>query len=397
MAKSNSPSSPRTGPIRILQVLEATIGGTKRHLLDLCALLDPEQFHITVACPTIRSEPHGDTSFVSDLLEAGISVEPVPLVRRIHPIEDARSLWKLIRIVRRGRYDIIHAHSSKAGFIGRQAALFDSRARVVYSPHGFYFLNFENRFKLTVFKFIERLAGLSTDMLIALSRGEREAALREKIVAPKRLQLIENGIAQVANVPRNEARSLLGVAQDIPVVGTISRFTPQKAPMDIIEAVASLIQGRSNLQFLWFGDGELRQEVEAEIARRGLGANIRLLGYRSDARSLLPALDVFILASRWEGLPYTIMETMDAGVPVVATDVIGTQDFIDSGRNGVLIPPGYPGRLASAVNDLLTRPEYAVMIANNAASDVGSRFNRAEMVRRTAAAYMGLAGHLIRG
>ena len=121
------------------------------------------------------------------------------------------------------------------------------------------------------------------------------------------------------------------------------------------------------------------------------------MGYRSDARSLLPALDVFILASRWEGLPYTIMETMDAGVPVVATDVIGTQDFIDSGRNGVLIPPGYPGRLASAVNDLLTRPEYAVMIANNAASDVGSRFNRAEMVRRTAAAYMGLAGHLIRG
>jgi len=384
-------------PIRVLQVLEATIGGTKRHLLDLCTLLDPERFHITVACPPVRSEPHGDTSFVSDLREAGIAVEFVPLVRRIHPFEDARSLWKMIRVVRRGRYDIIHAHSSKAGFIGRQAALLDRRARVVYSPHGFYFLNFENRLKLATFRWIERLAGRSTDVLVALSRGEQAAALRERVIRPRRVRLVENGITHLDGFPRDEARARLDVPLDIPVVGTVSRFTPQKAPFDIIEAVDDLVRCRPTLQFLWFGDGELRLPVEEEIRRRGLTNSIRVLGYRADARSLLPALDVFMLASRWEGLPYTIMETMDAGVPVVGTDVVGTQDFIDPGRNGLLVPSGMPGRLAAAVDDLLTRPDYAAMIAQAAAHDVGSRFNRAEMVRKTAAIYTELAGDSVRG
>lgn len=384
-------------PIRVLQVLEATIGGTKRHLLDLCTLLDPERFQVTVACPPVRSEPHGDTSFVPDLREAGIAVEFVPLVRRIHPLEDVRSLWEMIRVVRRGRYDIIHAHSSKAGFIARQAALFDRHAKVVYSPHGFYFLNFENRLKLATFRWIERLVGRSTDVLITLSRGEQATALRENILPSRRVRLVENGIAHLDGLPRDEARARLDVPLDIPVVGTVSRFTAQKAPFDIIEAVADLVSRRPTLQFLWFGDGELRSPVEAEIRRRGLSKCIRVLGYRPDARALLPAMDVFILASRWEGLPYTIMETMDAGVPVVGTDVVGTQDFIDPGCNGLLVSPGRPGRLAAAVDDLLTRPDYAAIIAQAAAHDVGSRFNRAEMVRKTAAIYTELAGESVSG
>lgn len=384
-------------PIRVLQILEATIGGTKRHLLDLCPLLDPARFQITVACPEVRSEPHGDTSFVSDLRAAGIAVEFVPMVRHISPLDDARALWKMIRVMRRGRYDIVHAHSSKAGFIGRQAALFDPRARVVYSPHGFYFLNFENAFKVAAFKWVERLTGRSTDILIALSKGEHAAALREKVISPDRLRLVENGIAHLDCLSRDEARARLGIPLDIPVVGTISRFTPQKAPFDIVEAVARLVSARPNLRFLWFGDGELRASVEHEIGRRGLAASFDILGYRDDARSLLPAMDVFVLASRWEGLPYTIMETMDAGVPVVGTDVVGTQDFITTGRNGVLVPVGNPSRLAGAVQDLLTRPDHAAIIAKTAADDLGGRFSRAEMVEKTAAIYTELAGESVRG
>ena len=88
---------------------------------------------------------------------------------------------------------------------------------------------------------------------------------------------------------------------------------------------------------------------------------------------------------------------MDAGVPVVGTDVVGTQDFIDPGRNGLLVPSGKPARLAAAVDDLLTRPDYAAIIAEAAAQDVGSRFDRAEMVRKIAAIYTDLAGDSPRG
>ena len=373
--------------IRVLQILEATIGGTKRHLLDLCSGLDPADFDVQVACPPVRSEARGDTSFVADMERAGIPVHLVRMVRKIDPMRDARALASLVGLVRRNRFDIIHSHSSKAGFLGRIAALADRNARVVYSPHGFYYLNFEDPVRLNVFKYSERIHRARTDRMITLSTGEYQKAVDDRIVERGRAALVENGIDHVECLSRDDARTRLDIAPDAVVVGTISRFTPQKAPLDLVAVARELVAADPRVVFVWISDGEMRSQVEAAIARYGLRNKVVLPGYVDEARRLIPAFDVFVLASRWEGLPYTIMEAMDAGVPIVATDAVGTHDVIDHGRTGLLVPPGRPHEIAKLARRLLTHPDEAAKIAKAARAEVSTRFSRAEMVSRIATLY----------
>ena len=375
----------------MLQILEATIGGTKRHLLDLCTGLDPAQFDVLVACPRVRSEARGDVSFVDDLTRAGIAVRIVPMVRAISPARDVAAAVRLAALVARGGFDVIHAHSSKAGFLGRQAALLSPRSKVVYSPHGFYFQNFSSPLRRGLFKALEKAAAFRTDALIALSRGEYDAAVKGGLVPRGRAKLVRNGIEHAECLPRAEARRRLGIDPTAVVVGTISRFTPQKAPLDLVDAVEELARERPDLVFAWFGDGELRARVEARIQSRGLAASFRIFGYRPDARELLPALDLFVLASRWEGLPYTILEAMDAGVPAIATDVVGSQDVIEDGRNGRLVPFGRPDLLARAAGDLLKNPIRLAELSLIAREDVLRRYSRASMVKEIASLYVDLA------
>ncbi|MCL4370897.1 MAG: glycosyltransferase, partial [Chloroflexi bacterium] len=127
--------------IRVLEVMEATIGGTKRHLLALLRGLDRTLFDVEVAAPRLRSEAFDDVSFTREVQEAGIRQHFVPMRRAISPAADARCLLQLVLLMRRGRYDLVHAHSSKAGILARLAARIAGVRSVVYTPHGFYFLN----------------------------------------------------------------------------------------------------------------------------------------------------------------------------------------------------------------------------------------------------------------
>ncbi len=373
--------------IRVLQILEATIGGTKRHLLDLCSGLDPAEFDVHVACPPVRSEARGDTSFVADMERARVQVHLIPMVRRIDPLRDARALASLAALIRGNRFDVLHAHSSKAGFLGRFAALADPNARVIYSPHGFYYLNFDDPIRFNLFKLTERIQRARTDRMITLSTGEYRKAIEDRLIDPDRAALVENGIDHVECLSRAEARSRLDIAPDAVVVGTISRFTPQKAPLDLVAVARELVAAHPDLVFAWLSDGEMRPRVEDAIERCGLQDNVMLTGHVEGARRLIPAFDVFVLASMWEGLPYTIMEAMDAGVPIVATDVVGTQDVIDDGRTGFLTPPGRPREIAAVVRHLLTHKKEAAKIARAARADVSTRFSRVEMVRRISTLY----------
>ena len=378
--------------IRVLQILEATIGGTKRHLLDLCSSLDQAEFDVHIACPQVRSEARGDTSFVADMKRVGVPVHVVPMVRRIDPLRDARGLASLANLIRGGRFDIVHAHSSKAGFLGRFAALADPKVRVIYSPHGLYYLNFDDPIRFHLFKLTERIQRVRTDKMITLSTGEHRKAVDDGLIDPARAALVENGIDHVKCLSRAEARSRLDIPPDAIVVGTISRFTPQKAPLDLVTVARELVATHPDLVFAWLSDGEMRSQVEAAIKRYRLQNNVILTGHVEGARELIPAFDVFVLASIWEGLPYTIMEAMDAGVPIVATDVVGTQDVIDDGRTGFLVPPGRPREIAMRIRHLLTHKAEAAKIAEAARADVSTRFSLSEMVRRVSTLYREVAG-----
>lgn len=364
--------------------MEATIGGTKRHLFDLATSFDPASVEVEVACPPVRSEAHGDTSFADDLREAGVTVRQIPMVRAIRPWADATTIVRLARLVRRGGYDIVHTHSTKAGITGRLAARWDG-VRTVHTPHGFYYLNFTGGTGRAMARSLEKVMGSMTDRVIALSDGEqREAA---KLLGSSRVRLVPNGFEPFEPQSKREARQRLGLSPDVPVVGTTSRFTAQKAPMDIVEAFRVIHAARPETRLLWINGGELQTVVEQRLADLGLLHATLRPGFVPDARTLLPAMDVYLHLARWEGVPYAVMEAMWAGVPVVGAEAIGTSDLIAHGDTGLLVGAGDGAAAGGAALRVLTEPALARTIAQAAACGMRRRQDRHGMARATEAVY----------
>ncbi|MDE2767545.1 MAG: glycosyltransferase [Chloroflexota bacterium] len=372
-------------PIRVLQVMEATIGGTKRHLLDLAAASDRSSFHFEVACPRVRSEPRGDTSFFDDMSALDVQLHVVPMTRAIRPIDDWRATWALVRLIHRGRYDIVHTHSTKAGVVGRVAAMLAPGARIVHTPHGFYFLNFASPIARAPLRWLEAMLGRATSALIALSEGERQVA--GEIVQPRKVRKVPLTFAPFEPLPRAEARRRLGLPADAPIVGTTARFTEQKAPFDIAETFAAIYRRRPDARFLWTNDGELRTQVEDRLRELDVHKATSLPGFVTNARTLLTALDVYLHMARWEGVPYSIMEVMTAGVPIVAARAVGTTDLIEHERTGLLVKPGDIPAAAAATLRLLTHSDEARTLATEAHAAVAVYHDAEAMARATELVY----------
>lgn len=394
----SDPSEARLTSVRrrVLLVMEATIGGTKRHLLELAGGLRTAGWDVEVACPRVRGAAFGDESFWDDLLAAGIPVHEVPMVR--HPLSgaNARATRHLARLLRQGRYDIVHAHSSIAGGVVRPAALVARtggvRPRVVYTPHGFAFLAPEGRIRRWALLAVERALGRVTDRLIAVSPTEAAAAITYGVVSATKVVTIPNGVA-VADLPTTERRKQVrrreGWGDDL-VVGTVARMTPQKDPATWLETAARLARSCPTVRFVWVWGGELEEEIRRRLHRLGLSERLVFTGYRPDARELIGAFDVFLSTSRFEGLPYTVIEALASRTPVVATDVIGTRDVVRHGLTGLLAPAGDVTTLTGHVLQLLEHPALAQRLAQAGREDVVSRFSVANMVARTADVYSSL-------
>ncbi len=194
------------------------------------------------------------------------------------------------------------------------------------------------------------------DAFIAVSaEGRRRMIEIERIPADETV-LIENGIEGFPPGDGARVRAELGIAADAPVIGTVGHLRPEKAHVVLVEAAALLLPEHPDLVVLVAGEGYGRPEVEAVIERLGVGRSVRLLGAREDIPDFLAALDVAVCPSDFEGGPLSVMEYMEAGLPVVATDVGGLPELVTAGETGFLVPPRDPPALAAATADLLADP-----------------------------------------
>ena len=168
------------------------------------------------------------------------------------------------------------------------------------------------------------------------------------------------------------------------MVGTVGRLTYQKAPEDFLAALQAL--DRPGVTGVWVGDGELAGQIAAQA--RGIPSiRVLLAGHRANVPDLLPAFDVFVLCSRYEGLPTAVVEAMVCGVPVVATAVNSVGDVVVPGETGLLVPPGHPALMAEAVRFLLDSPEAAARMASAARAGLGQRFGEPALRLALTAAY----------
>jgi len=366
---------PRQAPdrqLRIAQVITKFTAGAGGITLRGALGLDPERYAITVLAAA-------GGSFASRAQEAGIEVVPLRhMSAELSPRSDARGVAELTAHLEGGSFDLVHTHSAKAGALGRVAARRAGVPTVVHSIHGFPFHEFQSPLRRRSYLAIERRLARITDYFLTDGTFVAAEAVRLKIARPDRIRAIaspvDDDIPVASQANRRRARLALGIPPGVKVIGTAARLDPQKAPLDLVRAVADL--PRNDVRLVWLGDGELRSQTERLIERLGIGHRCVLAGERADATRLLPAFDVFALSSLYEGLPCAAVEAMKCGVPVVATAVNSVPEVVVPGRTGLLARPSDPDSLRRAISYLLDHPAEGARMARAARAHIGERFSQ---------------------
>jgi len=384
----------------VITRLQAGAGGVA---LRGAQALDPGRYEVTIIAGDSGTGADSDGSGDSMLARAAaadLNVVSVPqLVSPISPADDRRALRRLTELLAEGGYNVVHTHSAKAGALGRLAAERAGTPRVVHTFHGFPFHEFQSRARRAAYVGIERYLARRTDIFLAVGGAVAAEAVRRGIAVPERVRVINPAIEQSAipasSATRAAARRKLGVPVGCKVVGTVGRVDYQKAPENFVDAIAGL--DRDDVYVVWIGDGPMRKNLEARAARRGLHGRFLCAGHRDDVAELLPGLDVFAMASRYEGLPCAVAEAMAAGLPVVATAVNAVPDVILPGETGLLVSPERPRQLAAAINYLLNEPVEAARMALAGRRLIADKFAPSSLATVLEAAYGSSPGRAAHG
>jgi glycosyltransferase involved in cell wall biosynthesis len=345
--------------LKVALVLEATAGGTRRHVLDLLEGLPPERFELL---PVVSLRPDGEfAADVERLRAAGRCVEVVPMKRAPAPLADLVAFQRLVRLFRRERPAVVHAHGSKGGLLGRLAARAAGVPRVVFTPHVYPF-QWARGWRRAAYLRAERLLWRLADKVVAVGAGQAELALAARVATPSRLVVIRNGVDagrfERLATPENRAavRRELGLGDGDLAVGLVARLSPQKGCGHFLRA-ARIVAGREpRAKFLMIGAGPLLPYLSALAADMGIGGRVKFLGHRPDAERLYAALDLFVLSSLWEGLPYAVLEAQAAGLAVIASRIPGCEELVADGQTGYLVEHRDEPAIAGRICELLAAP-----------------------------------------
>jgi glycosyltransferase involved in cell wall biosynthesis len=367
--------------VRVLQVMEATLGGTRRYLEDVVQALGPgNQYGL------VYSLHRADNAFLSlleTLRSAGWALFELDMRREIEPLRDLRCAFALQRIYREFKPDVVHAHSSKAGGLTRVATLgMKHRPGIVYTPNSIA-TNVS-----WIYGLLERVLALRADIIVAVTESERDELLRLKLLPHYRLHIAVPTIPSDRFAPSDRAlaRQALGLGEGPMIIG-IGRLTAQKDPLSFIELTASLRARVPDLQAIWVGDGELRGAVEQRIAERGLQSCVSITGWLEDVRPYIAATNVFISTSRYESFGYVTAEALAMERAAVATRITGTVDVVTTDTDAQLFALDDLSRAADLAARFLTDPPFADGVAIRGRTYVNAAFSVAETRRGLETAY----------
>ncbi|HYG77554.1 MAG TPA: glycosyltransferase family 4 protein [Planctomycetota bacterium] len=367
-------------PRKLCYVCEATQGGVRKHLFQLLrAFGRPEEGFELHAILGDRGEP-GFREELSEMERSvGLTVRFVePLSREIRLNRDVRAYMQIKEIMRSIAPAIVHTHSSKAGILGRQAAFQLDVKNILHTPHVFPF-QWSSGLKRRVFLGMERHAARQCRKILCVGESQRADAIEQRVAPAEKLEVVRNGI-ELPELPvaseRERLRAELGLAADKPVIGMVARLAPQKGVGIFVRAAASVAKKHPEVVFVVVGGGPLEPEMKARAAELQLTPErFRFLGHRQDAERLYPAFDIVALSSLYEGLPYVLLEAMSWGVPVVATDVLGSRDVVADGETGFLAKPNDPAHIASRICVLLEDRPFLRRCAEAARKRVQEEFS----------------------
>lgn len=315
--------------LRILLVYyEPQPSGQTKHVLSLARGLDKDKYAITVILPD-----HLHHS-ISEFNSLGVSVVPLQMGKILWSV---KSFATVVRLVKEEHIDIVHVHSQEAGILTRIIAYLAGARNIIYTPQC---TNIRRSSLFWLYRLMERFLSTFTDKIVFVSEHDRKRIIQWGI-SPSKVVVIKNGIDPILGSESPDIGGMkrkLGLVEEQTVVMQVGRFSYQKNPINFLKGVVLVIDSCPDVQFVMVGDGPLRGEVEKYIQDHSLEDHVHCLGWQEDADQLIAIADVITLTSRWEGLPYVLLEAMAWSRPVVATAVNGCPEVVEHGVTGFLVP-----------------------------------------------------------
>jgi glycosyltransferase involved in cell wall biosynthesis len=302
--------------------------------------LDKKKYNVSVWC--LREGGF----FANKLVKEGIDVKILHISSSRNPL----SIYKLYKLLKNRKFDIIHTHAYSAGTIGRISAFLAGIPVIISHNHSVY--DYYNRY----YHFVEWLLSLITDRIICISDIVNRFANETQRINAKKLITIHNGIDSeyaVSEKMTSGLRKELDIPVDHSVICTITHMEEHKGIKYLLESASLLLQSRNDISFLLVGEGALKEELKILCADLKIERNVIFAGERNDIPEILSLTDIFVLPSLREGLSLTILEAMACGKPVIATNVGGIPEVVKDGVSGILVSPKDPEALHSAMNELL--------------------------------------------
>ncbi len=352
--------------------------GMGEHMLALASALRGE-YHVAFVCP-----PTTAGQWFLDRATA-LGVEAHGLAAPYHNAAGKDALYKWLEAK---RFDLFHCHAGIGweGFGGVEVAHAAGVPQVVRTEHLPYLLDHP------VQRADHRRIVSSVDRLICVSYEARASYIKAGIPAAK-ISVVYNGIPlQTPQRNRHALLTELGLPSTARLILTVGRMVKQKGYDVLLEAIPAVLRQAPEAHFLWAGDGPLQDELSARAAALGVAANVHLLGRRRDVPTLMAAADLFVLPSRFEGFPLSVLEAMSVALPVVGTRVCGTSEAVQDGVTGRLAPPEQPAALAAAIIETLAQPMRAAQWGAAGRVLVYKRFSAERMAGETSDIYQELLG-----
>jgi len=379
---------------KILYVVTKSVwGGAQRYVFDLAIHLPPDRFEPMVAAG-------GEGLLFEKLQKAGVRTISIPeLERDISLIKDLKVLRELYNIFKKEEPQVIHLNSSKMGGLGALASFLyklftlNFKLLTIYTVHGWPFKEERPLFARWTIFLASFFSASLCDRVILINTADFKIA--RKFIPRRKLVLIYNGIDSPAFLSSEKARALLSrtIGRQIDpktiLIGTIAELTSNKGINYFISALSrsDLDSRHRNLTSIIIGGGEDHEILEKSIKTHNLWGLLFLAGFINDAHNYLQAFDIFVLPSLKEGLPYTIMEAMSAGLPTIATRVGGIPDLIEHRKEGILVSPKNSVELASALEELVKNTQYGQMLGRNAREKIARKFLLGNMIKNTLMVY----------